>query len=64
MPNEQGREINTYNGENKIQPVDGRYGEPFGEEHLYLLDNPMQRIGRNGSEQPHEEREDERELPC
>ena len=24
----------------------------------------MQRIGRNGSEQPHEEREDERELPC
>ena len=41
MPDEERCEIDAHNREYKIQPVDRRNGEPLGEKHLYLLDNPV-----------------------
>ena len=51
IAHEQRGEIDTDDGVDKVQPVERRVVEPRGQQHLNLLDDPVQHVGRHCCQQ-------------
>ena len=51
IAHEQRGEIDTDDGVDKVQPVERRVVEPRGQQHLNLLDDPVQHVGRHRCQQ-------------
>lgn len=48
-------DVDSNDGEDEIEPIEGGDVESCGEEVLYLPDEPMEDVGGHGSEESNEE---------